>query len=364
MSSQSITNAPHLADSDKLLLSRSHGGAIDTKLMPWSVSFQDMAKELSAPETGTKDGSYFLRCAGTIRNNENTSKTADVLILDADSQITEDGELINGAPNPALVHDALMDCGTNHFIYSSYSNGSKGNDFFKYRVIIPIAYTPEQLPILLDHFHALLFGYGVRLHNVSENRTWSQAWYFARVVSDRKHLFKSFQYFDGSAMNADELCAEYLAENPQTAEPQPVTSNSKHCGGSGGQISPLKMFNLHWGNDPFAYLQTQGYRYKLHKNQARLLHPNSQSKDHGLQYARNCKDGVTRIFSHNGSDPLADGKAHDTFDCYRILEHHGDFNEALKAVGRSFMVNGVTLEKYNQILFRKQKQTAVAGASA
>ena len=45
--------------------------------------------------------------------------------------------------------------------------------------------------------------------------------------------------------------------------------------------------------------------------------------------------GVTilngRVYSHHGSDPLADGHSHDAFDLFRILDHGGDTRAAIKA---------------------------------
>jgi hypothetical protein len=37
------------------------------------------------------------------------------------------------------------------------------------------------------------------------------------------------------------------------------------------------------------------------------------------------------VYSHHGSDPLADGHAHDAFDLFRILDHGGDARAAVKA---------------------------------
>jgi len=37
-----------------------------------------------------------------------------------------------------------------------------------------------------------------------------------------------------------------------------------------------------------------------------------------------------RVYSHHGSDPLADGHAHDAFDLLRILDHGGDMKAAVK----------------------------------
>ncbi len=101
-----------------------------TNLEFYVTTPDDMAQEFSAPVIGNKDGSYFLRCSGTQRNNAETSLTASILILDGDSSINEDGEIMPGAPNPELAHHCLVKNEIPHFIYSSYSNGEDGDDYY------------------------------------------------------------------------------------------------------------------------------------------------------------------------------------------------------------------------------------------
>ena len=310
-----------------------------------------LAKILSTPVIGNKDGSYFLRCAGTNRNDK---QTAHILILDGDSRITKDGEIVSGAPDPKLVHDTLAKHCVNHVIYSSHSNAERGGDYHRYRAIIFIEYSREQLPILLNHFHELLHEDGVLLVNVKENRTWSQAWYFPRTPSGREHLFKSYQYLDNTTPDANAICTEYKDSHPpKNPEPKSLPSKSK-TDYSGLKISPIKFFNEHWSS-PVNYLMTQGYRYRNY----RLLPPHCREEStYGVQIAQECIDGVERIYSHHGNDPLNDGYAHDSFDCFKILEHKGDEKAALIAIGRSFMINHITLEKHNQLQHKKQNVTA------
>jgi hypothetical protein len=337
---------------DKLLLSKCNRpiNSLDTSLEEWTITPQCLAKILSTPKIGDKEGEYYLRCAGTYRNDKQTADTAYTLVLDGDSRITEDGEIVSGAPDPKLVHDTLAKHGTNHVIYSSHSNGESGGDYHRYRAIIFIKYSREQLKILLNHFHDLLHEDDVMLVNVKENRTWSQPWYFPRTTRDREHLFKSYQYLDGTPPDASAICTEYKTAHPEEKpEPKPQPSKSKTTY-SGLKISPIKLFNDHWST-PVNYLMTQGYRYK----NFRLLPPHCKIEKavYGVQICQECKDGVERVYSHHGNDPLNDGYAHDSFDCYKILEHNGDETAALKAIGRSFMINGITLELHNQKQYKK-----------
>lgn len=76
-------------------------------------------------------------------------------------------------------------------------------------------------------------------------------------------------------------------------------------------------------HDVRGILERNGYKPR---GKARLLPPNSSS---GVPSVRILQSGFA--YSDNGSCPLNDGKAHDAFDCFRILEHRGDWPSAIKA---------------------------------
>lgn len=77
--------------------------------------------------------------------------------------------------------------------------------------------------------------------------------------------------------------------------------------------------------DVYALLRIGGYKQKG----KRWLAPSSSTKIPGVVVF---DDG--KVFSHHGSDPLADGYAHDAFDLFVLFEHAGNFNEALSHAGR------------------------------
>jgi hypothetical protein len=328
-----------------IALSRCNESVTSTVLEPWSITTSCLANRLRQVQVGSKNGAYFVRYGnGTERNDKSAPDKADVLVLDGDSRITADGEIVSPAPDPALVSEILANHGVSHVIYSSFSNGEQGPDYYKYRVLIFIKYTRQQLPVLLDHFHELLNSNGVMLFNVKENRAWSQPWFFPRCPAERKHLFKFYEFLDGDMLDANAICAAYEAAHP-TIKPEPIYRPAPVKNDyTGLKISPVKLFNEHW-KSPVYYLQSQGYRYFGNRLLARHCRDTSIA---GVQICRQCVDGVERVYSHHGNDPLADGKAHDSFDCFKILECSGDEKAALIAVGRSFMINGKTLEQHNR----------------
>lgn len=332
----------------KITISVCKNGVKDTDLSTLNATQDSLVKLFTEPTVGPKDGAYFIRTTGSKRTNTDTTDTASILILDGDSRIDRDtGEVVDGAPPPVLVHEALKANRINHVLYTSHSHGKHGADYHKYRAVIPVKYSREQLPVLLDAVHEPLHNSEVMLFNVAENRSWAQAWYFPRCPQERLHLFESFAYLDGNELNADQICNDYLARHPAPAEPTAKKSDPARSKSAQNRIDPIQLFNDYW-KSPVNYLLTQGYKPKGN----RLLHPLSQSMVAGVHICRNCKDGVERVFSH-GSDPLNDGYPHDAFDCFTILEHGSDFTAALLEIARNWTVNGMTIEAFNRKAYKR-----------
>jgi len=83
--------------------------------------------------------------------------------------------------------------------------------------------------------------------------------------------------------------------------------------------TPQVQYNLKV--DVVDVLVRNGYK----KDGGRLINPGSTSGIPGVSVS---KDG--KAYSHNSSDILSDGLAHDAFDCMRILECNGDWGEAYR----------------------------------
>ncbi len=171
-------------------------------------------------------------------------------------------------------------------------------------------------------------------------------------------MFKHFDYFDGNIQIASEICADYAEAHPAIKSEPSVITSTTNClvRLSNEHVNPIQLFNNHW-KSPVNYLMTQGYRFKG----KRLLPPHCKDKSvAGVQVCLNCKDGVERIYSHHGNDPLSNGLPHDIFDCFKILEHNYDETEALKAIGQMFTINSETLEKHNRREFVRKSKTRVS----
>jgi len=314
-------------------------------LTPYTPTPIALIKRLSEPAIGKKDGVYFIRSSGSKRTNNDTSDTADILIIDADSRIDlHTGEVVSGAVAAELVHRVLVDLGINHCIYSSYSNDV---NLHKYRVIIFCRYSREQLPVLLDYLFAELHSNELMLAPVKENLTWSQAWFFPRVPDEqREALFEFYQFLKGDDLDADVITAVWLKEHPPTPTAKPERQPKLHApqnSSIAGQRNPIEEFNQAFCVDDI--LKRNGYIAKPSYDM-RWLSPVSETGVAGVQLAMACKDGVMRVYSHH-NDVLNDGFAHDAFDCYRLLECGGDFKTAINW--------NAELTKHNQALWAKEQ---------
>ncbi|MEN9597608.1 MAG: hypothetical protein RL236_2042, partial [Pseudomonadota bacterium] len=162
----------------KLNLSRNLGSIKSTSLEAWTPTFSELCRAFSTPKIDNDklNAGYFLRCAGTKRGNETVDDTADLLILDGDSRIGIDGTVTNGAVNPMELHLLLNWLNIDHFMYTSHSH-TKAHGFDdgvnKYRVLIPVTYTRQQLPALLSWLFDRMTDNGIELVNVKENSSWA-----------------------------------------------------------------------------------------------------------------------------------------------------------------------------------------------
>jgi hypothetical protein len=357
-----------------IIIARSIGGYKNTELTPWEVSQDSLAKELSTPVIGQKDGAYFLRCDGSYRDDKHTADTADILPIDADKRIIENGELVDGAPHPDEVCAVLANLGVSFVRYGSYSNGATweelaakvkpgkpepntggvyGKDFHKYRVLIFCTYRREQLPALLDYLFKELHKAGVMLADVKEQHTWSQPWYFPRVPdSARKALFKFEHHIGNKKLDVDEIyrqwiAAQYVKKAAQDALRAQSTHRATVLMGQGK--TALEAYN-----EAFTIQQLMAPNDFI-KAGKKYVSPHSKSGH--AQFLINGKKWT----SFHGSDAEAGlGNAGnngerfgDAFDLFCFFEHGNDRRAALIAAGNMFTAaTGKTINKQQQIDYR------------
>lgn len=305
-----------------------------TELTNLQLTFLQLSRALSTPKiTHSKlDSGYLLRCAGTKRGNDTVADTANLLIIDGDSRIDSDGNIIAGAVNPHEVHLLLNHLKTQHFIYTSHSHNWGLN---KYRVLIPTdKYARQDLPILLNWLFDRFHENGVMLANVKENSTWAQAWFKPAVHPDRAQYFKTFWNIDGKISNplsenseinfvpsecfwAERILVQEREKQKHSSDVNSSITTLSKTPLTNLSANPIEAFNANFSVHDV--LINNGYK----QQGRRYLHPNSSS---GIAGVRILDNG--RAYS-DSNDSLNDGKAHDAFDCFRLLECGGDMKAAL-----------------------------------
>jgi hypothetical protein len=123
--------------------------------------------------------------------------------------------------------------------------------------------------------------------------------------------------------NWDALKPQMDRANPAYVPPEPKRRTEA---AEGGVIAAF--------NDKYTareVLEDNGYKAR---GKDRYLPPNSTT---GVPGVKVFDDG--RVFSHNGSDPLAGDYSHDAFSVYTILEHDGDVKAAVRAAAEELGMN-------------------------
>lgn len=311
-----------------LHLARAKGGVADTAMQAWPIAWEDFLQTLAEPEVGPKDGAYFVRgrCSGKRGDAAMASATDLLLVVDGDTQVdpetgAEPMKVLHPGEskpdyalpcvNPSAVHAALRRHGIRHVIYTSHSYQRRGEGWHKWRLIVPSNTTPATLVRATDALLTILWEAGLCVWPVSENYKLSQPWYLPRVAPERIGKYMCL-FGDGGVFDVDKLA-------PPAAPLPPREAPSPRPG-----LDVIGAFNA--ANDVTAMLAQRGYR----RIGRRFLPPTSAS---GIPGVVLLDDG--RVYCHNGSDKLGDGKAHDAFDLLSILDHGGDDRAALKAAYRA-----------------------------
>lgn len=174
-----------------------------------------------------KDGPYFVRGAlkDGVRSNDNL-QSLELLIIDGDSSVKEDGSIREGAPPASRVSEMLKVQNINHFIYSSYSHGKvvNGVKVHKWRCVIPFVLAEDSqwedidfkqtLKSNVSRIIAYLQQKQVHVAPVKENNVLSQPWYFPRreAVSfiDDVVDYEFYYNFKGDSLVADKKPLEEI----------------------------------------------------------------------------------------------------------------------------------------------------------
>ncbi|HDV6747773.1 YfjI family protein [Legionella pneumophila serogroup 1] len=304
-----------------------------------NITGKVLLEQLKQLPHGHKDGSHFLRTTLNTanakcmpRNDVHTDSMANLIVIDCDKHVDEQGCEFEGAPDPLVVHNALKSMNVGHVLYGSYSHyaGGKGN---RYRIILATdkPYSREQLASTVEQIILSLNQNinGQLLAYAKENNVYTQGWYYPRKPMD---------------CSADPLYLEYLDGFPiQVIEPKnlPPTNHNplRKQQSSGIKISPIQAFNEQY---QLTELMSQyGYKRKLLTNTyEKWLSPDSSSGIAGITVKDN------KFFSHH-NDQFNDGYWHDAFDLMCIRDGLSLKDAIIKAEQVTVKTNGKIIDGYN-----------------
>lgn len=127
----------------------------------------------------------------------------------------------------------------------------------KYRVLIPVTYTRQQLPALLSWLFDRMADNGIELVNVKENSSWAQAWFMPCMPMERAHLFKTWWRVGGKSSNPIEgfelepappfdvakICADYQNKQSLVNESIPTIAPVARVPVTNLSANPIEAFN-------------------------------------------------------------------------------------------------------------------------
>lgn len=304
-------------NSTKLNLSRTlTGGAGNTQLQPFNVSLSELVAMFQPEQVkaGPKDGPYFVRgsCDGARSDAAMALAENLLIIIDGDSSISDAGEIVEGAPDPKLAHEAMKQAGIEHVIYTSHSHHKHGQDFNRWRLLVPSNATAHSLTSGVDAILDFLHLAGVKVAPVSENNKLSQPWFFPRLDAGRAASYYCASYQTGQPFKVPVSLPEPI-QAPASAMPkrQGESVVQAYC-----DRYPIRQKVAEMG---FKLIRANRY-----------LPPESKSGVAGAVILTGERDGRERLYIHNDSHPLK-GRGLDSFDLFCEDEHNGDFKAAVKA---------------------------------
>lgn len=321
--------------SGEALITLAFGTSVTSGVENREYTWNALCGLFTKPTVGTKDGSCFIRgpSKGPARNNHNL-KEASILVFECDDGVDlTTGERKKGnGPDPDLVHKVLKGINISHFIWTTYSNQTKGNGY-KFRVVCQVErpMNPSESKATIASVFQKLHGAGVGAFNAGENNTWSQAWYLPRVPNtDALKVFK-FYHHDGGPLA---VClektkvktlkgrGEFESKDLGTLAVQDDEQILKSAVNGNAKAS-IDIFNKSYGTvEGFSKL-LGGHGYEA-VGELRWRKPNS-SHTPGVNLFVSNTDGTILLSSHHENDPLhkPGGKPMDFFEAFGRLEYQG-----------------------------------------
>ena len=220
----------------------------NSKLELYPMTLVGMGIFTKDVKVGEKKGSGFIRgqLHGPERRNEYL-KTSRILIIDADGGVGD-----NPTPEAGKCHEALIQLGYNHVIYTTASHTP---EYHKYRAIVELDDDIQEWELHANMSQLIneLKAQGIQLKYVSEMDVWSQIWFLPRIKEGAEFLH--YEWHEGGLFNA-------IHVEKSSAEAEVVRSRSERKTEDGGDKLTLdEMFeNIRTGKEFHSSLRNISYQ--------------------------------------------------------------------------------------------------------
>ncbi|MDE2342624.1 MAG: DnaB-like helicase C-terminal domain-containing protein [Betaproteobacteria bacterium] len=285
-----------------------------------SNHWNQFSAKFSKPTIGVKEGLGWIPAhiePGARQGHRVLGVTA--LVLDIERDKNKDDEAPKShPPHPYQIEEALQQLGYRWLLHTTFGHAPEAP---RYRLIFqisrPLICTPQGHEVRLLGLHA------AHLLGLSEFVDKSclepaRLFYLPRCTAEN---LKDFVFLsgEGSTIDVDGMLDE-AQKLVFAADSAP--SKKAHSKSSAGSV--IDKFNDL--NTPGQILVRNGYKAN---DRNRHTFPGSESGVPGVHLLPG--SGVPCVYSFHAGDPLHDGRRHDAFDIFRILEHAGDWHAAVKA---------------------------------
>lgn len=300
------------------------------------LSFEELACKFSQACGGSKDGAAWMPADVDIGPRSSSRvRSISFLVLDVEAKATSlknemgqpeldsngDHVKVVIGPEPPEVDVMLNELalhGYSFFLHTSYSHqGSyqpEGASHPRYRLVFDLSRelkVSELRPIGL-HVAALL---GISECIDVACLEPARLFYFPRCPPDRLKDFR-YEATSGHPLDVDQLLNEVNKINVLSINKSQRNSIPQDVIGQYNAQANIAQI-----------LESAGY---VDKGRGRWLYAGSTSGVAGVRALPGSQGQL--IYSSHAGDPLADGYAHDAFDCLRILNFSGDFKSTFKWV--------------------------------
>lgn len=319
------------------------------------VTWSELAKLLSTPKAGAKDGPLWIACdhAPGPRGNEHV-RSVSVLALDVEAKTEtnrETGIKTAIGPEPPTVEEMAAEvelCGWLAILHTTYSHLDPGIQppgvaHHRYRLVLALdrPLQPGELDVFGRHVASVL---GISDCFDPSTLKPSQPLYLPRAPQER------LIYFGHVAIEGDPLPVESLLNAARAAQDALRAAAGKRQGPQTASV--IDTFNA--AHDVRELLRHHGY---IPKRGNRWMHPESTTGMAGVRLLP--ESDPPRVFSSHGCCPLNDGHAHDAFSVWCILAHAGDTKAAVREAARLLGMEGE-----RQTSERQRQENREPGGSA